>query len=346
MRVAIFDAGAVGSQIAARLARSGVRVGLIARGAHLQAIREAGLTLLAAEERVTVAVEATDNATELGVQDVAIIAVKGTQIAVAAEDIRPLVGERTRLVFAMNGLPWWFAEGMSDAVRSALAGRLDSSGRVAKLSPLENVIWGVVTSGGAVVSPGVVRNTTPQVNRITLGYPDDRTDAEIAYIAGLLGRAGYDATAARNIREAIWAKLLTNVAQAMVATITNRNHLQVTSDPDTRAVIIEVMHELLTIGEAIGLRIAADPVAMTDPSRFGAHVPSFLQDLRAGRSLELDSTILAVRDIARALGLPAPHLATIAAIVAAQSTDAARRGDGPLGPCAAAELQPQQREAD
>lgn len=331
MRIAIFGAGAVGSHIAARLVQSGVPVAMVARGAQLRAIQDQGLSLLAGDARIPTAVTAVTavaQAADLGVQDLAIVAVKGTQLGAAVDDIRPLVGPGTRLLFAMNGLPWWFAEGMPQAVRAALSNCLDPSGRIATLAPPAQVIWGVVTAGAAIVAPGIVRSTTPSINRIQLGYPDDRTDAPLQQAAALLAAGGFTAMVATPIREAIWAKLLLNAGQAMVATVTNRDHLAVTSDPETRAIIMAVIRELSAIGAAIGLHPLADPLAMTEPTRFGAHIPSFLQDLRAGRALELDSTILAARSIGRALDLPIPHLTTIAAIVAAQSADAAARPAG------------------
>lgn len=322
-RIAIFGAGAVGGQIAARLANSGTSVSLIARGAHLAAIRAEGLALVTEDETIRTAVTASDQASELGVQDLAIIALKGTQLPQAVESIRPLIGSHTRVLFAMNGLPWWFTDELPAPIRAALQTCLDPLSNIGSLVPAERSIWGVVTAGAAIVGPGTIRSTTPGANSIVLGYPDDRTDEPLRQAVELLARAGYRASVAPVIRRAIWSKLLTNAAQAMVATATNRNHVEVTSDPETRGVIIAVMKEILAIGSAIGVDLAVDPVELTAPARFGHHVSSFLQDLRAGRPLELASTILAVRELGRATAVATPHLTTLAAIVAAQSADAA-----------------------
>jgi 2-dehydropantoate 2-reductase len=324
-RIAVFGAGAVGCHIAARLVRSDVPVGLVARGATLEALRRSGLTLLEGETSVTVRVRAAARAAELGVQDLVIVTVKGTQIGGAVEDIHPLIGPETSLLIVMNGLPWWFAEGMAAPLHEALAPCLDPTGRLARLLPAEQVIWGVITAGAAVVAPGVVRSTTPALRRNVLGRPDDRADAAVRQVQALMRATGFDAAIAPRIRESIWSKLLLNAGQAMVATATDRDHLAVTSDPDTRGVVIALIEELVAIGAAIGLHPPADPWAMTDPANYGRHVPSFLQDLRAGRPLELDATILAARAIGRALHMPIPTLTTVAAIVAAQSADAARR---------------------
>jgi 2-dehydropantoate 2-reductase len=324
MRIAVFGAGAVGGQIAARLASSGMPVSLVARGAHLRAIREDGLALLTDDQMIRVAVEASDNPADFGAQDCLIVAVKGTQLPHAVAALHPLIGDRTRVLFAMNGLPWWFTEGLPVPATADLQRCLDPLGNLKTIAAPEQIIWGVVTAGATIAGPGTIKSTTPGANSITIGYPDDRTDEPLCLIKNLLARASYRATIARNIREAIWSKLLTNAAQAMVATATNRSHIEVTSDPETRNVIIHVMQELIAIGASIGLNVECDPFEMTSPSRFGRHIPSFLQDLRAGRPLELSNTILAARETARALSLSSPYLTTLAAIVAAQSADTAR----------------------
>lgn len=324
MRIAVFGAGAIGGQIAARLASSGMPISLVARGAHLRAIREDGLALLTDGEMIRVALEASDNPDDFGVQDYVIVAVKGTQLPHAVEALRALIGGRTRALFAMNGLPWWFAEGLPVPMTADLQRCLDPLGNFRAIVAQVQMIWGVVTAGATIVGPGIIRSTTPGANSITLGYPDDRADGPLRVVTDLLARNGYRASIAGNIRDAVWFKLLTNAAQAMVATATNRSHIEVTSDPETRSVIIHVMQELVVIGASMGLNVEADPFEMTSPSRFGEHIPFFLQDLRAGRPLELSSTILAAREIGRASGLSSPHLMTLAAIVVAQSADAAR----------------------
>lgn len=324
VRIAVFGAGAVGGQIAARLAASGAPVSLVARGAHLAAIRAAGLALVTEDGTIRAAVEASDRAADLGAQDLAIVSLKGTQLPQAVESIQPLVASHTRVLFAMNGLPWWFADGLPGPISAALRPYLDPLGNIGSIVPAERCIWGVVTAGAAIIAPGVIRSTTPGANSIVLGYPDDRMDEPLRQAVDLLARAGYRASVAPSIRHVIWSKLLTNAAQAMVATATNRSHVEVTSDPETRGVIIAVMREILAIGAAIGVELTADPVELTAPTRFGHHISSFLQDLRAGRPLELATTVLAVREISRASAIAAPHLTTLAAIVAAQSADAAR----------------------
>lgn len=321
MKIAVFGAGGVGGHIAARLALSGVKVGVVARGNHLRAMQSDGLRLQIEDDTHTSEVRAVENPADLGGQDLVIVSLKGPSLPAAISQIVPLVDEQTRVAFVMNGLPWWFADGLPVVMTTELRRSLDPAGNFGSLVPLDRTIWGVITSGGAIAAPGVIRSTTPNVNTVIFGYPDDREDDFIRDIAAMFKGAGYDASISKNIRKSIWQKLLLNASQAMVATVTNRNHLQVTTDAETRGLTMAVMREVLAIGEAIGLPLDADPMSMTDPKRYGTHVPSFLQDLRAGRPLELDSTILAARDLARAKDIPAPSLTAVAAIVAALSAD-------------------------
>jgi 2-dehydropantoate 2-reductase len=324
MNVAVFGAGAVGGHMAARLHRSGVPASVIARGAHLAAIRSKGLTLQAQGQTFTYQVLATDDPSSLGPQDVLIVSVKSTGLAAAIAGIKPLIGPRTRVMFAMNGLPWWFFDNKSDDQTARLKAGLDPDGLLRAIVPPERLIWGVVSSGGLIVEPGVIRSSSAS-NGLTIGYPDGRSDEAIVLLADMLGTAGYKMAISQDIRREIWFKLLLNAGQAMVATLAERDLLQTVSDPETREIVIACIREIMAIGAAIGIDVAADPVEMTNPARAMAHRPSFLQDLMAHRPLELPTTILAARDIGRAYGVSAPHLATVAALVAARSDDTVQR---------------------
>lgn len=328
MKIAVFGAGAVGGHIAARLANSGTPVSVVARGPHLKAIRENGLILQADDETIVSRVNATDKAAELGPQDFTIVSLKGPALAGALGSIAPLVGPDTRVLFAMNGLPWWFGDGMPVIDTPGMRATLDPSGTLRTLVPMDRLIWVSVSSGGTIAEPGVIRNMTPAFNALTLGYPDGRREPGIERIAALFSKAGYRTTITDDIRNAVWFKLLVNASLSMVATVTERNVSQTVSDPETRALVIACMHEILAIGRAIGIEGEADPVAMTEPAKHGTHRSSFLQDFAAGRPVELATTILAARDIARATGVAAPHLTSVAALVAARSADRVRTAKG------------------
>ena len=325
MKVTVFGAGAIGGHLAARLALSGTPVSVVARGAHLAAIQSNGITLQAGGQTFRCSVTATDDPASLGTQDLVIVTVKRSGLPRALESISLLLGRHTRVLVAMNGLPWWFGDALAASHAAVLKRLLDPDGALAALLPADQLIWGMVIAGGEILAPGVIFNSTPTINSLDIGYQDGHTDHAIAVAAELLNRAGFRTVVTGDIRHKIWLKLLLNAGQAMVATVTERTALQTVSDPETRTVVVAVMNEILAIGRAIGVDIEADPLAMTDPAKSAAHRSSFLQDLKAGRPLELSTTILALRDIARALGIAAPHLTTVAAIVAARSADGAHK---------------------
>jgi 2-dehydropantoate 2-reductase len=322
MKITVFGPGAVGGNIAARLARSGARISVVARGAHLRVIREKGITLQTAEETVRCHLTATDNPGELGIQDLIIVTVKRPALANALSQAQPLIGAGSRLLIAMNGLPWWFGDTLGERWSSTIRQMLDADGTLSRLAPVDKLIWGMVIAGGEMLAPGVVFNSTPTRNALEIGYADGKEDEVLKQAANALKNAGFLTSVTTDIRTKIWFKLLMNAGQAMVATATERNAIQTVSDPETRAIVVAAMREIMQVGRALGIEIEADPVAMTDPSKSGPHRSSFLQDLKAGRPLEIGPTILAVRDLGRAAGVATPHLSTVAAIVAARSHDA------------------------
>jgi 2-dehydropantoate 2-reductase len=323
LRITIFGAGGIGGHVAARLAHAGYEVGVIARGDHLRAMQQHGLRLQVEDQIVTAKVEATDDLSALGYPDFLIVSVKRTSLPAAIPSIERLIGEKTRVVFIMNGLPWWFGDRDAD-VSKDLRRHLDPGGRLAALASEDRQIWSVITSGGAIVEPGLIRSTTPKTNIIRFGRAVAHDNKDIAALAEMFKAGGYDAAVSADIRKDIWQKILINAGQATVATVTNRNHLQVTSDPETRALIMAMIGEIVAVGKALGIHLDVDAEAMTSPGKYGEHIPSLLQDLRAERQLEIDGTILAVRQLARSKGVKVPHLESVAAIIAAMSDDIVR----------------------
>jgi 2-dehydropantoate 2-reductase len=319
VKLTVFGAGGVGGHIAVRLAMSGVEVNVIARGPHLDAMCKHGLTLEIADEIVNCEVNATDRPMVLGPQDLVVVCVKGTSLPDAIESIDHLCGPQTRVLFVMNGLPCWFADGLPITPTAKLRNLLDPQGNIRELAPPDRTIWGVVSAGGMITAPGVIRNTTPNNNILKLGYPDNHDDRFITELAAMFAKAGYNAKISGDIRVDIWLKLLMNAGPVMVAALTGRDNRENVSDPETRMISIACMRELAEIGRAVGVHTQADFEQMTDPSRVAAHRSSFLQDLDAGRPLELPGTILAARELAAIAGVPVPHLTTLAALIAARS---------------------------
>lgn len=224
----------------------------------------------------------------------------------------------------MNGLPWWFLDGLEVAETPELKRHLDPTGRMDAVIPRERAAACVVTSGARIVAPGVIENTTPKVNILTLGFSDGRTDPVIAQFAEGAVKGGYRAGFTDKIREGIWAKLFINAASAMVSALVYRSTSDTVSDPELHAIVAACIREIIEIGRAIGVEVNADPVGMADALKPHHHRPSVLQDLEAGRPLELGPTILAIRALARAANVSAPHLTTIAALVSARADDIAK----------------------
>ena len=207
-------------------------------------------------------------------------------------------------------------------VVTALRALLDPEANIGSIVPAERVIWGVINSGGTIEAPGVIRSTTPKNNAVKLGSVNDVQVDFIQVLAAILTKAGYAAEVSSNIRRDIWQKLTGVVGMAMTAAVLGWDNRATVADPETRGVVIDSMKEMAAIGKAMGIEIAANFEAAMDPARIAPHRSSFLQDLEAGRTMELPSTILAAREIARAAGVDAPHVSTIAALISGRSRKA------------------------
>ncbi|HKY82921.1 MAG TPA: 2-dehydropantoate 2-reductase [Sphingobium sp.] len=330
LRICVYGLGAIGGHAAVKLARAGADVCAIARGETLNAIAARGLTLRAeAHADMTVPLKVASDAEAFGVQDVVVIAVKLPALPEVLRKARPLIGPDTAVIFMMNGMPWWFMEGLPLGFdKEPVYRMLDGTGELRGLLPIEQWVHCSISSGNRVLEPGLVLNESPGHNRMKLGYWDGRRTAVLDRFAALAAQGGYEAEAVSDIRRPIWGKLLINAGISATSAIVERNVHETVSDPDTRSIVVEVMREILAIGEAIGIRVEADPVAMTDPANVPPHVTSFLQDLQAGRRLEISNGILGVREIARARGVAAPHLETVAALLASRSEVEARAREG------------------
>jgi 2-dehydropantoate 2-reductase len=315
LKICVYGAGAVGGSLAARLQRVGAGVSVIARGAHGAAIRRSGLTLIAGDDRVVVRVKCVEVPGELEAQDVVVVAVKSTQLPAIATTLGSLLTPATRVVFAMNGIPWWFGDGLAVALPDALVAALDPDARLRRAIDLDRIIGAVVYSSNEVVAPGVILNSTPDRNRMILGKPDGGNDAVLDAMVDLLSHAGYDATATPSIRQALWTKMLIVVGASPVAALTGAALDQLVADESSLALMTALMQE----GDAIGRRLG-----FVTPDDIGRRLafyrdqpvrPSLLQDFEAGREPELDGGILAFAAIAAAAGVRVPVMDLVATLV-------------------------------
>ena len=325
MKVCVFGAGAVGGHLAVRFATAGADVSVVARGPHGAAIRANGLTLLRGDDATTVRVRCVDDPRALGAHDVVVVTVKGPALGSVASALAPLLRPDGRIVFAMNGIPWWFGDGTTIPMPDALRERLDPGGALARSLDADRVVGCAIWSGNVVERPGVVRSTSPQRNRMILGRPDGSADPRVDAFAALVAAAGLEAEITKNIREALWVKMQLIVAVSPICALTHCAMGDVVGDPALRALALAAWRETRTLGTALGFAIPADEDARLDQYRGSPIHPSMLQDVEAGRPLEVDNGILAFRDIAHALGHAVPTLDAVGALVHARARSMAPR---------------------
>ena len=320
MKIVIFGTGAVGGHVAARLgagaARAGIEVSVVARGAQLAAIRERGLTLWIGDERTDARVHVTDRPETLGAQDVVFVALKSSTLPDAVPAMAPLIGPDTSVVFAMNGIPWWYLYRCPDngLPRPDLS-RLDPGGVLARTVGLECVIGCMINSANMVVEPGVIRNSTGTQNRFTLGEPDGVRSRRIEAISAAFERAGVRAPVSTAIRNEIWEKLLRNLSTSPICAITGEPIGVISRHPE----LFELAKGLMTEGLATAKAHGVDPGITVEHAYARAptttHKSSMLQDFEANRPPEIDGLLTSVQQFARVAGVPTPQVDAVTALV-------------------------------
>jgi len=318
MRICVFGAGAVGSHFAVRLARAGHEVSCVMRGPHLDAVRKNGLTLRVGDAEFKADVRASDDPATLGAQDIVISTLKATGLAGLAAGLQPLLRDDTAVVFAQNGIPWWYDIGLSaNHPPTPDLGFLDSSGRLRAAVAKERIIGGVVFSSNEVVGPGVVANLSPDRNRLLVGECDDRGSDRITRLRAALNEAGIESADVAEIRETIWSKLLTNMSMSVLCLLTGQTARAVRDDPALADVIPRLLEEANSIAQSCFP--TAKRVTRTGPAP--DHKPSILQDYELGRAMEIDVLVRAPAAFARAAGLATPMLDMMAALAVRQARD-------------------------
>lgn len=310
-RVCIVGAGAIGGWIAAKLALAGEDVSVLARGAVLEKIRNDGIELHSGGERHVARVRASSDANELGPQDIVIVAVKAQSLPPLAASLRPLIHPGTAFLPAINGLPWWFLlpPGAPQSGRRLVT--VDPDGEVDRVLQLGNVVGMSVFASSSSPAPGVVRHGAGA--RIVLGEPTsvagDAISARVAELAARFTRAGFDGQASADIRGDIWNKILGNGCFNPVSMLTLSPTDNMIDDPGLHRLFVRMMKEALTVGAALGLKLDVDPVARIAQTRKLGHIKtSMLQDLEAGRPVELEGILGALVECAEISGVNAPTL--------------------------------------
>ena len=315
MRICVFGAGAIGGYVAAKLAMAGrARPVLIARGAHLDAIRANGLTLAEGGEEATIAVEASANGADFGEQDYVLLALKAHSIAPALDAIAPLLGPETAVVTMQNGLPWWYFYRHGGLLEGTRLAAVDADGTIwDRLGP-ERAIGSVVYPAAEVAAPGVIRHVSG--TRLSLGEPSGEKSERVRALSTELVAAGLQAPVRPDIRNEIWVKLWGNLPFNPVSALTGQTLEQIVDDPDSHAVVRAMMLEAQAIAEKLGVRFPIDIDKRIDGAKqVGAHKTSMLQDLERGRTLEIDALVTAVQETGRLAGVATPAIDTVLALI-------------------------------
>ena len=318
MRICVFGAGAVGSHFAVRLARAGHDVCCVMRGPHLEAVKARGLTLRVGDAEFSARVKATDDPAALGPQDFVISTLKANSLGSLVAGLPPLLQNETAIVFAQNGIPWWYDIGIApDHPPPPDLGFLDPGGRLRAMVSRQRIIGGVIFSSNEITAPGVVTNLSPERNRLLVGECDDRASARIERLRATLREASIDSPPVPLIRETIWSKLLTNMSMSVLCLLTGQTARAVRDEPALR----DVVPRLLDEANAVGQSCYASVQRVTRSGPAPEHKPSILQDYELGRAMEIDALVRAPAAFARAAGLSTPMLDLLAGLAIRQARD-------------------------
>jgi len=314
MKVCIFGSGATGGYMGVELARAGAEVSLVARGAHLQAIRENGLKLLIGEEEHIAHAPATDDPKELGPQDYVIVALKAHSIPGAVESISPLLGNDTAVVTASNGIPYWYFHEHGGALQNTVLQSIDPGGKQWQFLKPERAIGCIVYPATEVVAPGIVKHVYG--NKFPLGEPSGEHTERVEKLSSLLTEAGLEAPVLDRVRDEIWLKLWGNLCFNPISALTHATLDVIASDPGTRGVAQAMMTEAQTIAEKLGVKFRVDiERRINGAGRVGAHKTSMLQDLERGRPMEIDALVAVIQEMGQLTQTPTPTIDTVLALV-------------------------------
>ena len=294
--------------------RAGADVGLVARGAHLAAMRAHGLKLLIGDEERVVHPRCTDNPAELGHQDFVIVCLKAHSITGVIEAMQPLLGPRTRIVTAVNGIPYWYFHKHGGRYEGSTLDSIDPGGRQWRELRPERAIGCIVYPATEIVAPGVIQHVYG--DRFPIGEPSGEMTEDVKQLSALFAAAGMQAPVLDRIRDEIWLKLWGNVCLNPISALTHATLDVICSDPATRALSRAIMLESQAIAEKFGVKFRVDVERRIEGARkVGAHKTSMLQDLERGRPMEIDPLVSVVQEMGRLTQTPTPALDAVLALV-------------------------------
>ena len=304
-KIAIVGAGAIGGWMGVHLAQAGAQLSVLARGDTLAALQKSGLQLHQGGTLHTVPVTASNDAADLGVQDLVVISVKAPALSAVAAQVGPLIGPNTVVLTAMNGVPWWFLQGFGGPVAGRSLASVDPEGQIARALPASHIIGCVVHASCSVDAPGVIRHHFG--DGLIVGEPSGEHTPRVQALHALLQQAGFNATLSPQIQKDIWYKLWGNMTVNPVSALAGATTDRILDDELVRGFISNVMREAKAIGERIGIPIAQEPEDRHAVTRkLGAFKTSMLQDVQAGKPVELDALVSAVRELGQLTEVATP----------------------------------------
>src|SRR5580704_16048128 len=324
MKIAVVGAGAIGAYVGAALHRGGADVHLIARGKHLEAMRQKGVTVLSARGDFHAHPNATDDPAEIGPVDIVFLGLKAYSYADAGPLIAPLLTFRTGVVAAQNGIPWWYFHRLPGPYEGRRVEAVDPGGAVSAVIPPAHAIGCVVYCSTEIESPGVIRHI--EGTRFSIGEPDGTISGRCTAFSQAMTAGGLKCPVEKNLRSDIWLKLLGNVAFNPISVLTRATMGEIARHPGTRQLVLNMMYETAEIAARLG-----NPPKLSVERRFdgaakvGDHKTSMLMDFEAGKPLETDVLLSAPIELARLVEVAAPSLEMVYALIDLMTVNTALR---------------------
>jgi len=322
MKICIYGAGVIGGMLASALVRAGHDVSAIARGAHLSAIRASGLTVTNPQESVTHKIAASSSPADFGAQDLVIIATKTPALEGVAASIAPLLGPRTMVGFAVNGIFWFYGDGFQPNGGSLDLSRLDPHGVLHEAIGAQRSLGFVCWSGGEIREPGVIHASRPG-GRIAIGPALASNAALSRKLVEEMNVTSMTFEVADNVRIPMWEKYVSVVGNFAICTLTGGTIGQVHGDKGTQEVLLAVQSEADTVARAHGFHNTGFNIEKSrmNPT-VSPHKPSMLQDLERGRRMEIESSYLILQDLARQADIKTPALDLVVPLLVARARNA------------------------
>ena len=312
MRFAVLGAGAIGAYVGAALARGGADVHLIARGDNLEAMQREGVRVRSERGDFEAHPPATDDPNEIGPVDFVFLGLKANSYADSGPLLEPLLHENTAVVAGQNGIPWWYFHKLEGPYEGHRIEAVDPDGEVSRVIPPERAIGCVVFAGTELAEPGVVEHH--EGTRFSIGEPDGSVSERCEQFSEAMVAGGLKCPVEERLRDEIWVKLMGNVAFNTLSVLTRATYADMCRHAPTRALATSIMEEALEIADAVGARPSVSiERRLEGAERVGDHKSSTLQDLEAGKPLELAAIVDSVVELADLTGVPAPSLRAVSA---------------------------------